>query len=353
MIERIASEEEYKTLQKQQCKMLSRSFAKCSASNLVEGGMSTVSPQAGSVVDYLIDSGVIEKAELFGSIVRNHFLKQEHGIDITSNDIDLGIEYKNLPDGGFSHYYFDALPIERLIQTLKQHPNVAKVQEGYIDSYNSVSHRFKVEFEESGEKFNIDFCVFTGDVSLIRSGDAPINSVTVDQDGQVYEHPYFMKHLKSLSYAPMAVDEERAAVRYEKMVEQIPGLKNIGSFHELPEIVEIEKRNKRTLQEISERLDLADAEEYGKIPKHPTVASMQAVNNGEADIPKILKAIKHQRRTGKHVSGTTQDFEEFFSSDILGSRNKTNAVFNFTKKLLNRAKVTEVPQRKYYQSPKQ
>jgi hypothetical protein len=59
MIEKIQSEKEYKTLQEQMWSLIGRDVTKCHAFGQVKGGMSTVSSQAGSVVDYLIDLGVI------------------------------------------------------------------------------------------------------------------------------------------------------------------------------------------------------------------------------------------------------------------------------------------------------
>lgn len=178
----------------------------------------------------------------FGGALRNAYL-EEKGIALPKGKSDIDIALK--PAGGGEFFRsFEHNPSTWFIanSAFAEHTaNLLKEKIGGIlstslekaDTYKEFDACIEANYQDSnGNTSKLDLCFSDARFStekMALSGDAPINAIAMDSDGNIFAHRDFAAHAQRLVYRNMDKNNShtRAAERFTRLKEKLPGLINI------------------------------------------------------------------------------------------------------------------------------
>jgi hypothetical protein len=130
--------------------------------------------------------------------------------------------------------------------------NIQEIDISQGRTYKEFDVTMKAKYQTQGAGIkDIDLCFCDRELKvegLAVSGDAPINSIAMDRNGNIYAHPDFEDHARKLVYSsllrknayhvsendkfsqlPDQENRARAMERLESLSQKIPGIRDIGT----------------------------------------------------------------------------------------------------------------------------
>jgi hypothetical protein len=182
----------------------------------------------------------------FGGALRDAYLQQkEIAAPLSEGDIDIALkptggneyfaEQYKIPD--MKHFLANAGFASHTVELLNN--NVSGISNATLstsDTYKEFDACIEADFQSktSDSTFKVDLCFSDRNYDLeglATTGDAPINSIAMDADGNIFAHSQFEAHAKTLTYESIDNANQfgnRAEERFQRLKERLPSLIKAG-----------------------------------------------------------------------------------------------------------------------------